>query len=141
VVRLRAISPLAATVILIAITLAAALLVYAIYNSFFSAQTKILRVEFTSASLIYVTDTVAYVKFSVKNVGTLIVTNCTVKVFGGGGQMVSFNLGFIDVGETKEVSKAVNLSLIPGNEYLMSVEACHDSQKYMNTISVKCSGG
>ena len=112
----KGISPLLASVILIAITASAGLALWRVISGRV-AGTAGPDVQVLDAS-ITVTPSVTVVSVTVKNTGDVRLENSTVTVYGEGGQALEIPLGTLEVGQT--VSRdSVNppASFLAGKEY------------------------
>ena len=119
----RAVSPLIATIILIAITVAAGLVIYNLFFSTAGTMSAQLNIQVVSVDIVK-TSTTTLVSASVKNTGNKPITSCNVTVWGDSGT-VTLSLGAIDVGQTKSQS-AVNpsgFSVTVGKSYPVKIDA------------------
>ena len=137
----RAVSPLLATIILIAITVAGGLV---IYNLFFStagtlsAQTSI-HVESMD---IVKTSSQILVSATIKNSGNKPITACTMTIYGDTGT-ATLNLGAIDPGQSKSTTLAnpSGFSVTVGKSYPLRITVtASDGSTLDKSMSVTCTG-
>ncbi len=135
------VSPLLATIILIAITVAAGLV---IYNLFFSAVGTLstqLNIQVISLDIIK-TSSQTLISVTIKNSGNKPISSCTVTVYGDSG-MATLNLGSIDVGQTRSGS-TVNpsgFSVTAGKTYPVRIRVtAADGSTLDKSLSVAATG-
>ena len=139
--RRKAVSPLLATIILIAITVAAGLV---IYNLFFSTAGTIssqLNVQIVSVDIIK-TSTTTLVSATVKNTGNKPITSCTVTVWGDSGT-ATLSLGAMEPGRSKSASVAdpSGFSVTVGKPYPVKIDAtAADGSTFSKSFTVTCTG-
>lgn len=137
----RAVSPLLATVILIAITIAAGLVVYNLFFSTAGTISSQLNIQVVSIDIVKTSST-TLVSATIKNSGNKPITSCTVAVYGDSGT-ASLSLGAIEVGQTKSQS-AVNpsgFSVTVGKTYPVEIVAqASDGSTFSKAFTVTCSG-
>jgi flagellin-like protein len=137
----KALSPLLATIILIAITVAAGLV---IYNLFFSTAGTIssqLNIQIISVDIVK-TSTTTLVSATIKNTGNKPITSCTVTVYGDSGS-VQLTLGSLDVGGLKSASAANpgGFSVTVGKVYPVTISVtASDNSKLDKSLTVVCTG-
>jgi flagellin-like protein len=137
----KAVSPLLATIILIAITVAAGLV---IYNLFFSTAGTIssqLNIQIISVDIVK-TSTTTLVSATIKNTGNKPITSCTVTVYGDSGS-VQLTLGSLDVGGLKSASAAnpSDFSVTVGKVYPVTISVtASDGSKLDKSLTVVCTG-
>jgi flagellin-like protein len=137
----RAVSPLLATIILIAITVAAGLV---IYNVFFSTAGTIsaqLNIQIISIDVVKAGST-TLVSATIKNTGNKPITNCIVTVWGDSG-MAMLNLGAIDVGQSKSQSTTnpAGFSVTVGKVYPVKIDAtAAEGSTLSKSLTVVCTG-
>lgn len=137
----RAISPLLATIMLIAITLAGGLL---LYNFFFSTAGVLgssVNIQVVSVDVVK-TPTTTLVSVTLKNTGNKPITSCTVQVWGDSGT-ATLNLGAMEPGQTKSATlpNPSGLSVTTGKTYPVQIRAeAADGSTLDQTITVTCTG-
>jgi len=139
--RRKAVSPLLATIILIAITVAAGLV---IYNVFFSTAGTIgaqLNIQIVSVDIVK-TSATTLVSATVKNTGNKPISSCTVTVYGDSGT-ASLNLGSMEPGQLKSASAAYSsgFTVTVGRSYPVKIEAtAADGSTFSKSFTVTCTG-
>jgi flagellin-like protein len=139
--NLKAVSPLIATIILIAITIAGGLLVYALFTSTAGVGSAKAQVQIDTMDLVKPTIDNATFTITVKNGGNKPTENVTVTLAGvtiyDGAQLVQPGQ---TVAYTKELDPAT-LDPVIGNAYLVVVEATYlDGSSSSIVASVSCRG-
>jgi flagellin-like protein len=115
----RGISPLIATLILIAATIAGGAVVYGVMRSQMSSLGSNTNLEITYADIVVAgNENLAMV--TVKNVGTVNLTGVTVTVTAENENPVLISLGDLAAGQTKSGENLAG-SWIPGNTYIVRV--------------------
>jgi flagellin-like protein len=137
----KGISPLLATIMLIAITLAGGLLVY---NFFFSTAGVLggsVNVQVVSVDVVK-TSTTTLVSATVKNTGNKPITSCTIQVWGDSGA-ATLNLGAMEPGQTKSavLPNPSGLSVTTGKAYPVQIHVeAADGSTLDKTMTVTCTG-
>ncbi|MEM2687592.1 MAG: archaellin/type IV pilin N-terminal domain-containing protein [Thermoproteota archaeon] len=137
----KAISPLLATVILIAITVAGGLLVYNVFFNTAGTVSTQLNIQVVSVDIIR-TSTTTLVSATIKNTGNKPITSCTVTIYGDSGS-VSLSLGAIDVGQSKSASQTnpSSFSVTVGKAYPVKIDAtASDGSTLSKSLTVTCVG-
>ena len=139
----RGISPLLATVILIAITVAAGLTIYTLYFSTFSTVTASLDIQVISIDIVKASGTML-VSATIKNTGNKPIDTCTVTIYGDTGT-AELTINDIDPGEfgsdSKTGSELSGFSVTIGNSYPVKIHVeASDGSKLDKSLSVMCVG-
>jgi flagellin-like protein len=139
----RAISPLIATIILIAICISGGLLVY---SAFFStAGTLSAKGQVTVEAMDLVKNTEGHVNFSivVKNTGNKPVTTLTVTLNGETAAQVTLPSDILQPGQSASYSaSALAKEYVVGNSYNVVINAkFSDGSTFATTTSVNCRSG
>lgn len=139
----RAISPLIATIILIAITIAASLVVYSLYQSTVGIWGAQVNIQLISCDIIKTTST-TLIAATVKNTGNKPITSCNVVIYLDASTTVTLNIGAIGVGETASASTTslpAGASVTVGESYPAEIVAtAEDGSTFRKAFSVVCSG-
>ena len=115
----RGISPLIATLILIAATIAGGAVVYGVMRSQMSSLGSNTNLEITYADIVVAGNTKLAV-VTVKNVGTVNLENVTATVTTDNTESVSILLGNLAAGQTQSGENNVG-QWTPGNTYIVKV--------------------
>ncbi|MEM2187990.1 MAG: archaellin/type IV pilin N-terminal domain-containing protein [Thermoproteota archaeon] len=135
----RALSPLLATIILIAITVAAGLVVYSLFFSAAGTASTHLNIQVISADIVKGSD-VNLVAATVKNTGNKMITSCTITFFGDSGSVV-LDLGNIEIGQTKSASGTTMVEFTAGKSYPVKIEVeASDGSKMTKSLTITCMG-
>jgi flagellin-like protein len=119
----RAISPLVATLILIAATVAGGALVYAVMRSQMSSLAGAADLQVNYAEII-VAGGVSKAFVTVQNTGNVKLSGVGVKITQEAGSEVTINLGDIDKGQTKSGETSGNWTA--GKSYILTVRDNND---------------
>jgi len=136
----RGISPLLATVILIAITVAAGLTIYHMFFSTVGVAGSTLSIQVVSIDLIKTGNTIL-VSASIKNTGSKPISSLTVTIHGDSGT-ATITLSNIDPGETASntVVNPSGFSVTVGKSYPVKITAtATDGSMLDKSMSVVCS--
>jgi len=137
----KAVSPLLATIILIAITVAAGLVIYNLFFSTAGTISQQLNVQITSVDVVK-TSTTTLVSATIKNTGNKPITSCTVTVWGDSGT-ATLSLGALDVGQSMSASTTnpSGFSVTVGKAYPVKVDAtAADGSTFSKSFTVTCTG-
>lgn len=141
----RAISPLIATVILIAIVVAGGLLVYSIFFSTSGTLTAKGQVTVEAIDLVKQTTGESVFTITIKNTGNKPVTALTVTLASEADASVDLSSvgGNLQPGQsTSYMNNALTGSYISGNSYNVVIKATFsDGSTFTTTTSVKCRTG
>ena len=118
----RGISPLIATIILISITIAAGLSVYALVSGMIGTMSSNLNIEVQSVDLVQAGSN-TLVAATIQNSGNIQIASCTLTITGDSGT-ATLNLGAITPGQTASasVSNPSGFSITVGNAYPVSIK-------------------
>ena len=136
-----AVSPLLATIILIAITVAAGLVIYNVFFSTAGTMSAQLNIQVVSVDIVKTSST-TLVSATIKNTGNKPITACTVTVYGDSGT-ATLTLGAIDVGQSKSqsVSNPSGFSVTVGKAYPVTISAtASDNSRLDKSLTVTCIG-
>jgi len=137
----HAVSTMVATIILIAITLLGAGVVYAIYLSATGPHTKNLQVQTTAVTLTHLTDETVVASLNVKNTGSITVTVCFVTFHGDDDTTITLNTTDLSPGNMKSINEQANLKTTIGSTYLFQIDLeGADGGTASSTSSVVCTG-
>jgi len=135
----RAISPLIATIILIAICIAGGLLVY---NIVFSTSSTLMakgQISVESVDLVKDTDGNVIFSITVKNEGNKPATSISVTL---DGEAAPYSLGALEPGESTSHVDSPSQTYTVGNKYNVVIEATFsDGSSFATTTSVMCRSG
>jgi flagellin-like protein len=137
----KAVSPLLATIILIAITVAAGLVIYNVFFSTAGTMSQQLNVQPTSVDIVKA-GTITLVSATIKNNGNKPITSCNVTVWGDSGT-ATLDLGALDVGQSKSASTTnpSDFSVTVGKAYPVKVDAAAaDGSTFSKSFTVTCTG-
>ena len=141
----RAISPLIATVILIAICVAGGLLVYSIFFSTTSTITAKGQVSVEAIDLVKDTDGNAVFSITIKNTGNKPVTDLKVNVNNEGEQSINLDAfpGGLQPGQSVSyINDELTQNYVVGNSYNVVIMATFsDGSTATITTSVRCRSG
>ena len=98
----RGVSPLIATIILMAITVGAGLVIYNLFFGTAGTLSAQLNIQIVSVDIVK-TSSHTLVSATIKNTGNKPISSCTVTIYGDSGT-ATLNLGSIDVWQTKSTS-------------------------------------
>jgi flagellin-like protein len=135
----RAISPLLGTIILIAITVGAGLVIYNLFFSTAGTLSAQLNIQVVSIDIVK-TSSQTLVSATIKNTGNKPITSCTVYVYGDSGT-ATLSLGSIEVGQTKSanVRNPSGFSVTAGKSYpVRIVVTASDGSTLDKSMSVTC---
>jgi len=140
----KGISPLIATVILIAITISAGLVIYSLYFSTFSTVSASLDIQVVSMDIVEASGTML-VSATIKNTGNKPIEECTVTIYGDSGT-VTLNPGPTPIkpGEIGSDSKAGEdlpdgFSVTAGESYPVKIHVkASDGSTLDKSLTVVC---
>lgn len=137
----RGISPLIATIILISITIAAGLSVYALVSGMIGTMSSNLNIEIQSVDLVQAGSN-TLVAATIQNSGNTQITSCTLTVTGDSGT-ATLNLGPIIPGQTASTSASnpSGFSITVGNAYPISIKVtATDDSTLTKALTTTCTG-
>jgi len=134
--RIRAISPLIATIILIAITITAGLLIYNLFFSASSTASNVGQVEIMNAQLVVDSSGNYVLALTIKNTGTKPATQ--LQIYIGTATTPSATISqTLQPGQSYYWRTTTGLSPIIGNRYLITVVAVFsDNSQYQVSTTV-----
>jgi hypothetical protein len=139
----KAVSPLLATMILIAITVAAGLIIYNLFFTTAGAISTQLTIQINTIDVVKASD-ITLVSVTIKNAGNKPITSCNVTFHGDSGTSLTMDLGSIDVGQSVSKSykpSASQLTVTVGKTYPVQIEvAASDGSKLSKATTVTCIG-
>jgi len=118
----RGISNMVAALILLSLALVGGAIVFGSMSSMTNVIVARADVQVQSSDIV-VTSTRTIISVSVKNVGTVPLSSCTVTVYGDGATSVQISLGSIGVGKTASEENTVASGFTNGNTYAASLVA------------------
>ncbi len=137
----RAVSPLLATVMLMAITIAAGLVIYSLFFNAAGTASSQLSIHVISVDIIRTSSTIL-VSATIKNSGNKPITSCNVTVYGDSGS-ATLQLGPIDVGQSKSASvmDPSGFSVTVGKTYPVEIRArASDGSALHKSMVAPCTG-
>jgi len=139
--KARGISPLIATVILIAITVSAGLAIYTMLFSSISTISTTLDIQIISIDIVKASGT-TLVSATIKNSGNKPIETCTVTFYGEDGSQHTLDLGDMDPGETQSHSETTSgLTVTVGESYPVTIHVeASDGSTLDKPLSVMCTG-
>ena len=138
--RSRGISPLIATIILIAITVVGGLLVYSIFTSTSNTMSAKALVSVETADLVKSSDG-QQVQFSivVKNTGNKPIQDLKVQLASENEATVTLPVGGLQPGQSVAYSAEVGNEYVVGNTYTVVIKATFsDGSSFITTAGVMC---
>jgi len=143
----RGVSPLLATIILIAITVAAGLVIYNLFFGTAGTASSQLNIQVQSVDIVQ-TSSVTLISATIKNSGNKPITYCHVFVYVEGTTTpVDLNLlpsGTMDPGQTKSASTTTlpsGASVTVGKSYPVTISVmASDGSRLDKSLTVTCMG-
>jgi len=146
----KAVSPLLATIILIAITVAAGLVIYNVFFSTAGVTSSTLQVDIVSCDLVRTTaPSRAILSITVKNTGNRPITSCKVSIWddtgtekpsSGGKELLSGTLAPGAFASASFTEADIGTSFTVGKSYSVKIKAGDDTSYFEKAIVVYCSG-
>lgn len=146
----RGISPLIATIILIAITVAIGATIYSYVSSMSGVLGTQLSIQVQSIDLIKTSQGTVLFSITVKNTGNKPITSCTVTLWADNGEVQAISIGSIDPGQAKSTT-VTNPTLASGSPppaaqftvgktYPVKISAtAADGSRFDRSMTVTCS--
>jgi hypothetical protein len=139
--RTKAISPLIATILLITITIFAALVVYRIYTSILASQSRSLNVQVVSGFIFRLSNSNTIVSINIKNSGTVAISSCQATFYGDGSVSCQLDVGAMLPGQTKNATALVTgLPVTVGNSYPVVIYAAGGNDTFSVASTMACEG-
>jgi len=141
--RTKAISPLIATILLITITIFAALVVYRIYTSILASQSRSLNVQVVSGFIFRLSNLNTIVSINIKNSGTVAISSCQATFYGDGSVSYQLDVGAMLPGQTKNATTLVTGGQLPvtvGNSYPVVIYAAGGNDTFSVASTMACEG-
>ena len=137
----RGISPLIATIILISITIAVGLTVYALTSSMVGIMSSTLDIQIQSIDIVKAGSN-TLVAATIKNSGNIQITTCSVTITGDSGT-ATLTLGSISPGKaaSASLSNPSGLSVTIGNAYPVSISVTATGSSLTKALTATCTGG
>ncbi len=137
----RGISPLIATIILISITVAVGLTVYALTSSMVGTMSSTLDIQIQSIDIVKAGSN-TLVAATIKNSGNIQITTCSVTITGDSGT-ATLTLGSIGPGKaaSASLSNPSGLSVTIGNAYPVSISVTATGSSLTKALTATCTGG
>ena len=135
----RGVSPLIATIILMAITVGAGLVIYNLFFGTAGTLSAQLNIQIVSVDIVK-TSSHTLVSATIKNTGNKPISSCTVTIYGDSGT-ATLNLGSIDVGQTKSTSATdpSGFTVTAGKTYPVKITAsASDGSTLDKSLTVTC---
>jgi len=135
----RGVSPLIATIILMAITVGAGLVIYNLFFGTAGTLSAQLNIQIVSVDIVK-TSSHTLVSATIKNTGNKPISSCTVTIYGDSGT-ATLNLGSIDVGQTKSTSATdpSGFTVTAGKTYPVKIAAsASDGSTLDKSLTVTC---
>ena len=136
----RGVSPLIATIILISITIAAGLTVYALVSNMVGTMSSTLDIQIQSIDIVKAGSNIL-VAATIKNSGNIQITTCTVAITGDLGT-ATLTLGSISPGKaaSASVSNPSGFSLTVGHAYPVSIQVTATGSSLTKALTARCTG-
>jgi|APFre7841882654_1041346.scaffolds.fasta_scaffold27185_3 flagellin-like protein len=136
----RGISPLIATIILISITIAAGLTVYALVSNMVGTMSATLDIQIQSIDIVKAGSN-TLIAATIKNSGNIQITTCIVTVTGDSGT-ATLTLGSIGPGKaaSASLSNPSGLSITVGNAYPVSISVTATGSSLTKALTAICTG-
>jgi flagellin-like protein len=136
----RGVSPLIATIILISITVAVGLTVYALVSNMVGTMSSTLDIQIQSIDIVKAGSNIL-VAATIKNSGNIQITTCAVTVTGDSGT-ATMTLGSIGPGKaaSASLSNPSGLSLTVGNAYPVSILVTATGSSLTKAMTSTCTG-
>ncbi len=136
----RGISPLIATIILISITIAVGLTVYALVSNMVGTMSSTLDIHIQSINVVKAGSN-TLVAVTIKNSGNIQITTCAVTVTGDSGT-ATLTLGSIGPGKaaSASLSNPAGLSVTVGNAYPVSISVTATGSSLTKALTATCTG-
>ena len=135
----KGVSPLIATIILMAITVGAGLVIYSLFFGTAGTLSAQLSIQVVSVDIVK-TSSHTLVSATIKNIGNKLISSCTVTIYGDSGT-ATLNLGSIDVGQTKSASATdpSGFTVTAGKTYPVKIAAsASDGSALDKSLTVTC---
>jgi flagellin-like protein len=137
----RGVSPLIATLILISITVAAGVSVYALVSGMIGTMSSILNIQVNSIDVIQAGSN-TLLAVTIQNSGNIQINSCTITITGDSGT-ATLNLGAINPGQTASatVSNPSGFGVTIGNAYPVSISVTATGGSTLaKALTVTCTG-
>jgi flagellin-like protein len=136
----RGISPLIATIILISITIAIGLTVYALVSGMVGTMSSTLDIQIQSIDIVKAGSNIL-VSATIKNSGNIQITTCAVTIIGDSGT-TSLILGSISPGKaaSASLSNPTGLSVTVGNTYPVNILVTATGGSLTKALTATCTG-
>jgi len=146
----KAVSPLLATIILIAITVAAGLVIYNLFFSSVGTMSSTLQVDIISCDLVKTASpSKVLLSITVKNTGNRPITTCKVSIWDntptekpatGGGEILTASLNPGAFASYSFTDTNIGTSFDVGKSYPVKIKAGDGTSTFEKTITIYCSG-
>lgn len=139
----KGVSPLFATVVLVALTISAGAIAYILIQNWVASESPMLDVQLVSVKLMKTSGAIL-VSATARNSGTVQITSCTVTIRGDGGNSTLLELGSIAPGKTasKSVVNPPDFDVTVGHSYVAKVRAeAPDGSAIEKIVPTVCVGG
>jgi flagellin-like protein len=145
----KAVSPLLATIILIAITVAAGLVIYNLFFSTAGTISSTLQVDIISCDLVKTaTPSRVLLSITVKNTGNRPITTCKVSIWDdsgtekptGGKEIVTATLNPGAFASSSITDTDIGTGFTIGKSYPVKIKAGDGTSTFEKTITIYCSG-
>jgi flagellin-like protein len=135
----RAISPLIATIILIAICIVGGLLIYSVFMSTSGILSSKAQVSVEAADLVVTTAGDKSFSMVIKNTGNKPVTELNVTLNGEAEAEVTLPTGGLQPGQSVAYTATLSEDYVIGNTYNVVIKAeCSDGSTFVTTTGVTC---
>jgi flagellin-like protein len=136
----RGVSPLIATIILISITVAVGLTVYAFVSGMVGTMSSTLDIQIQSIDVVKAGSNIL-VAATIKNSGNIQIATCEVTLTGDSGT-ATLTLGGISPGKaaSASLSNPAGLSVTVGNAYPVSISVTATGSSLAKALTVTCTG-
>jgi len=146
----KAVSPLLATIILIAITVAAGLVIYNLFFSTAGTISSTLQVDIISCDLVKTaTPSRVLLSITVKNTGNKPITTCKVSIWDdsgtekpatGGGEILTATLNPGAFASYSFTDANIGTGFTVGKSYPVKIKAGDGASTFEKIITIYCSG-
>jgi len=136
----RGVSPLIATIILISITIAVGLTVYALVSNMVGTMSTTLDIQIQSIDIVKAGSN-TLVAATIKNSGNIQISACTVTITGDSGT-ATLTLGSIGSGKaaSASLSNPSGFSVTVGNAYPVSIQVTATGSSLTKALTATCTG-
>lgn len=147
----RGISPIVATIILMAVTIAAGAVVYSYLRGVINIASSSVSVQIQNVDLVRTPQGTVLISITIRNSGSKPINKCEVVFYGGSNTAYTIRLvgsgagvDILNPGQTASdtvVTTVSDLNVVVGSSYLVKISAqAVDGSRFDTVTSVSCSG-